>query len=212
VLTGAGDTFSAGGDVKAMAARHGTQEGFEYTLNVPAQTRRMLFGLLDVPQPIIAAINGDAVGLGATIALFADVSVMAEDAKLGDTHVRVGLVAGDGSTVMWPLLIGPSRAKELLMRARLIDGAEALRLGLVNHVAPRAEVMEMALGFAEELTRMPVRAVQWTKQSVNQWIRHQLNLLLDGAIAFEMLSMNTYDHGEAARAFAEKRRPKFEDR
>jgi enoyl-CoA hydratase len=209
ILTGAGDTFSAGGDVKAMAARAGTVEGLKYTLKVPAQTKRMLQNILDVPQPIIAAVNGDAVGLGATLALFADISVISETAKFGDTHVKVGLVAGDGGTVIWPLLIGPARAKELLMRGKLIDGKEAEHLNLVNYAVPREEVLGKSMDLAKELARGPVWAVRWTKMSVNQWIKHQLNLLLDGSIAFEMLSMNTHDHAEAARAFAEKRRPEF---
>src|SRR3546814_1764584 len=86
--------------------------------------------MLLVPQPIIAAVNGDAIGLGLTLALFADMSVVADDARLGDTHIKVGLVAGDGGAVIWPLLVGPQRAKEFLMRGKLLKGAEAASLGL----------------------------------------------------------------------------------
>lgn len=209
VLTGAGKTFSAGGDVKLMAQRSGTIEGLQYTLSVPAATKRLLQNILDVPQPIIAAVNGDAVGLGATLVLFGDIAVMAETAKFGDTHTKVGLVAGDGGTVIWPLLIGPSRAKEFLMRGLIVDGAEACRRNLVNYAVPTEEVLPKAMALATELAELPIWAVRWTKLSVNKWIKEQLNMILDASIAFEMLSMNTHDHGEAARAFLEKRKPQF---
>lgn len=209
VLTGAGRSFSAGGDIKSMVARAGTVEGLKYTLKVPAATRRMFQNILDVPQPIIAAVNGDAVGLGATLVLFADISIIAESAKFGDTHTKVGLVAGDGGTAVWPLLIGPSRAKEFLMRSLVVSGAEAHRLNLVNHALPTEQVLPKALEIAEELAQMPIWAVRWTKLSVNKWLKEQLNLILDASVAFEMLSMNSHDHAEAARAFAEKRKPDY---
>lgn len=209
VLTGAGRTFSAGGDIKAMVERSGTVEGLKYSLRVPASTRRMFQNILDVPQPIIAAANGDAVGLGATLVLFADISIIAESAKFGDTHTKVGLVAGDGGSVIWPLLIGPSRAKEFLMRSLLVSGAEARQMNLVNHALPADQVLAKAMDIANELAQMPLWAVRWTKLSVNKWLKDQLNLILDASIAYEMLSMNTHDHGEAARAFAEKRKPDF---
>jgi len=209
VLTGAGRFFSAGGDIKRMAARFGTEDGWRYSLEVPAATRRMFQNILEVPQPIVVAVNGDAVGLGATLALFCDVSVIANTAKFGDTHVKVGLVAGDGGAVVWPLLIGPARAKEFLMRGRLVNGEEAFGLGLVNHCAPADEVLAKATALAEELASLPPLAVRWSKLSVNKWLKHQLNLILDASVAYEMLSMNSKDHHEAAMAFIEKRPPQF---
>ena len=170
----------------------------------------MFQNILEVSQPIICAVNGDAVGLGATLALFSDVSVISETAKFGDTHVKVGLVAGDGGAVVWPLLIGPNRAKEFLMRGRLVSGAEAHQLNLVNHQAPADQVMDKAMEIARELAAMPPLAVRWTKLSVNKWLKQQLNLVLDASIAYEMLSMNSKDHHEAAMAFIEKRKPEFE--
>ncbi|CAN5412818.1 enoyl-CoA hydratase/isomerase family protein [soil metagenome] len=209
VFTGAGKFFSAGGDIKRMASRWGTDEGWRFSLEVPAATRRMFQNILEVSQPIICAVNGDAIGLGATLALFSDVSVISETAKFGDTHVKVGLVAGDGGAVVWPLLIGPNRAKEFLMRGRLVSGAEAHQLNLVNHQAPADQVMEKAMEIARELAVMPPLAVRWTKLSVNKWLKQQLNLVLDASIAYEMLSMNSKDHHEAAMAFIEKRKPEF---
>lgn len=209
ILTGAGKAFSAGGDVKSMINRHGTEEAFKFTVNQPAATKRLLQNILDVPQPIIAAVNGDAVGLGATLALFADIGVIAENAKFGDTHVKVGLVAGDGGTVIWPLLIGSNRAKEFLMLGRLASGSECAAMGLLNHAVPQEQVMDKAMEIARTLAGMAPLAVRWTKLSVNKSIRQQMDLLLDASIAFEMLSMNSQDHLEASKAFIEKRSPQF---
>lgn len=212
VLTGAGKAFSAGGDIKRMAERAGTQHGFEYAIRVPEKTRRIYNTLLEVEQPIIAAINGDAIGLGANIALFCDIIVASETAKIGDTHVKVGLVAGDGGAIIWPLLIGPHRAKEYLMRGLLVKGAEAARIGLVNHAAPAEDVMTKAYEIAAELAALPKWAVRWTKLSMNKNLKQQLNLALDTSISYEALSMMTGDYKEAATAFAEKRKPTFTGR
>lgn len=212
ILTGAGKAFSAGGDIKRMAERAGTQHGLEYSLRVPQKTMRIYNALLDVEQPIIAAVNGDAIGLGANIALFCDISVVSETAKLGDTHVKVGLVAGDGGAIIWPLLLGPQKAKEFLMRGMLVKGAEAARIGLVNHAVPAEEVLSRAKEIAQELAALPKWAVRWTKMSMNKAIRRDLNLALDTSITYEALSMQTYDYAEAARAFAEKRKPEFKGR
>ncbi|MDE2453137.1 MAG: enoyl-CoA hydratase/isomerase family protein [Burkholderiales bacterium] len=209
VLTGAGRMFSAGGDIKRMVNRYGTDEGWKFSIATPASTKRLFQCLLEVEKPVVAAINGDAVGLGATLALFADATVISETAKFGDSHVKVGLVAGDGGAVIWPILVGPNRAKEFLMRGKLMSGKEAHEMGLINHVAPAEEVMVRAMEIARELNALPPLAVRWTKLSVNKWIKHQLNLILDASIAYEMLSINSRDHHEAAKAFLEKRPPVF---
>ena len=209
VLTGAGRAFSAGGDVKRMAARAGTEFGLEYALRVPQNTLRLFEHMLLVPQPIIAAVNGDAIGLGLTVALFADMSLVAEDARLGDTHIKVGLVAGDGGAVVWPLLVGPQRAKEFLMRGKLLKGAEAAAMNLVNYAYPREDVLGEAIKVAEEIAAQPVWAVRWSKAAVNKLMKAQLNQILELSIAYESLTMLTQDYKEAATAFAEKRRPDY---
>lgn len=209
VLTGAGRAFSAGGDMKRMAERAGTPEGHAYAMKVPTNARRLIHAIFDVETPIIAAVNGDAIGLGATIAVCADISVIAEDAVFGDSHTRIGLVAGDGGAVIWPLLIGANRAKDFLMRGRLVSGAEAERQGIINYVAPRDEVMAKAMEIARDLARLPPLGVRWSKAAVNKGVRAQLNQVFDMGIAFEALTMLTADHGEAANAFVEKRKPRF---
>jgi enoyl-CoA hydratase/carnithine racemase len=209
LLTGAGKAFSAGGDVKAMASRWGTEEGRKWTLTTASAGRRIIQNLLDVEQPIIAAVNGDAMGLGANLALLSDVIVMSESARIADTHVKVGIVAGDSGAVIWPLLVGPARAKEFLMRGTFITGAEAAKMGLVNYVVPREQVMTKAGEIARELADGPTWAIRWTKLSVNKWLKQQVNLILDASIAYEMVTFTTEDHREAATAFAEKRKPRF---
>jgi len=211
ILTGAGKAFSAGGNIKHFAERAGTIEGLRHSLRTPTNTRRLWQNLLDVEQPIIAAINGDAMGLGANLALMCDTTVMADTARIADSHVKMGIVAGDGGAVIWPLLIGPNLAKDFLLRGRVATAAEARDIRLVNHVVPRDKLMEEARKIAVEIATLPIWAVRWTKLSINKQIRGQLNLVLDTSIAYEMLTMQTSDFGEAARAFLERRAPKFID-
>ncbi len=210
ILTGAGRAFCAGGDIRDMGNRP------EPSSTAPSSSgtfsrgpRRMILTMLEVEAPIIAAVNGDAVGFGATLALFGDVIIAADTARIGDTHVRMGLVAGDGGAVIWPLLVGVHRAKEYLMLGDLIPAAEAERIGLVNHVVPAGELMPAARTLAERLANGSTWAIRWTKASINKAIRERMNLILDTSLAFEALSVGTEDHREAARAFMEKRKPQF---
>ena len=212
LLTGAGKAFCAGGDVKGMASRAGKEEGRSRAMVSPAGGRRLVQNMLDVEQPIIGAINGDAVGLGATIALLCDVIVASEKARFADTHVRVGIVAGDGGAVIWPLLIGPARAKEFLMRGHFVNGADAAKMGQVNYAVPPEAVLPKAREIAQELAEGPTWAIRWSKLSVNKWLKDQVNLIMDASLAYEMLTFNTEDHKEAARAFVEKRKPKYQGR
>jgi enoyl-CoA hydratase/carnithine racemase len=207
VLTGAGRAFCSGGDVKGMDAR---QFGDPLKARVPLRYgKRLIHNMIEVEQPIIAAVNGDAVGLGATLALFCDIIIASEKARFGDPHVRVGLVAGDGGAVIWPLLCGVAKAKEYLMTGDLISAAEAERIGLINHTVPPGEVMPKAMELAHRLANGPTRAIRWTKLACNKRLRDEVNLVLDASLAVETISMLTEDHKEAARAFVEKRSPKF---
>ena len=207
ILTGAGRLFSAGGDVKGMKARpEGPGLVVRRSMFVPGE---IIHGLLAIPHPVIAAVNGDAVGLGATLALFCDIVVMNEAARIADTHVKVGLVAGDGGAVIWPHLIGVNKAKEFLMRGNFIKGDEAERIGLVNYAVPADQVLPKARELAEELAQGAPWAIRWTKVPVNKMLRERANLMLDTSLAYEWLTMATQDHREAATAFVEKRRPNF---
>jgi enoyl-CoA hydratase/carnithine racemase len=210
ILTGAGRAFCAGGDVKGMASGTlATSGGSKAPRITAAEGRRLVENMLDVEQPIIGAINGDAVGLGATLALLCDITVVSEKARFADTHVKVGVVAGDGGAVIWPLLIGPSRAKEFLMRGNFVNGADAFRMGMVNYAVAPEQVMAKARELAQELADGPTYAIRWSKLAVNKWLKQQANLILDASLAYEMLTFTTEDHREAARAFVEKRKPNF---
>ncbi|WP_420606469.1 enoyl-CoA hydratase/isomerase family protein [Novosphingopyxis sp.] len=209
IVTGAGRAFSSGGDIKKMRDRAGTEEGLHHALSIPAGNRRIMHGILDLQQPVIAAVNGDVTGLGATIALLCDAMIIAEDARIGDTHVVAGLVAGDGGAVVWPLMVGPQRAKEFLMTGKLITGAEAVASGLGNAAVPADQVIDEARAMAGRMLRHPKWAVRWTKLAINKQIRQQLNLVLDAGLGYELATLFTEDHKEAAQAFAEKRKPQF---
>ena len=203
IVTGSGDkAFCAGNDLKWQAA--GGKRGWDKG-GFAGLTARF-----DCDKPIIAAVNGDAIGLAATHALLSDITVMAEEARIGDTHVsRVGLVAGDGGTVIWPLLIGINKAKEFLIRGTLLNGKEAERVGLVNHVVPRAQVLSKAREIAIELANGPTWAIRWTKLSINQIVKDRVNMLLEASMALEQVTFDTADHKEATMSFKEKRKPKF---
>jgi enoyl-CoA hydratase len=210
VLTGSGPTFSVGGDVKGMRQRPGGDVlGEHESLGLKRQSH-LLDNILRCEQPIICAINGDCIGLAATIALMCDITVASETARIADTHVaRVGLVAGDGGAVLWPMLVGPHRAKEFLMRGTIIKGADAAKMGLINHAVPQDQALPEAVKIAQELADGPTWAIRWTKMAVNKWIKDQLNLIYDMSHAMELVSFYTEDHKEATRAFTEKRKPKF---
>lgn len=208
VLTGAGRAFSAGGDF-AWFPQLQDAERLEH-LRLDART--MIFDLLDVHLPVVAAVNGAAMGLGASIALLADTTLMADTAVIGDPHVRVGLVAGDGGTVAWPLVLGPMLAKRFLLTGDPVDADEAQRLGLAAAVHPADRLREEAVAFAERLAAQPPLAVQYTKQAVNGWIKSVSLGAFEHANALEIATFRSADHVEAVAALREKRSPRFEGR
>ena len=151
-------------------------------------------------------------GLGATIALFSDIIIAAEGARIGDPHVRIGVVAGDGGAVIWPWLVGAARAKEFLMLGDSIDAREAYRMGLINRVVPADELQTVAMGIAGRLAGGPTRAIRGTKVAVNKILRDTANLVLDTSLALEKQCFDTADHKEAIEAFLEKRPARFAGR
>jgi enoyl-CoA hydratase len=204
VLTGAGDGFCAGGDFKQMAANNdaGYDDGFSQ-LFVDAVA--MAKAILAVRQPMIAAVNGHAIGLGATLALFCDIVFMADSAKIGDPHAQVGLVAADGGVVLWPMLVGANRAKEYLFTGDLLTGAEAERIGLVNHAVPREQVVEQATAMARRLAQGAALAIRFNKRLVNKELESRVDSLYEMALAMEAVTFRSADHLEAVKAFGEKR-------
>jgi enoyl-CoA hydratase len=208
LLSASGRAFSAGGDFAWFPELQAP--GALEALQVDA--RQMIWDLLDVPLPMVAAVNGPAVGLGASIALLCDVILMAESATLADPHVRVGLVAGDGGTIAWPLAVGPARAKEYLLTGDPIGAAEAERIGLVNRVVPDDRLDGEALAFARRLAEAAPLAVRHTKAAVNNWVKQTAMASFDLATASEMSTFRSEDHAEALAALRDRRAPRFTGR
>jgi enoyl-CoA hydratase len=209
VLTGAGDAFSSGGDVHAMKEKIADQTKWVDTVE---EARGIFYGMLDLQKPLIARINGAATGLGATLAVYADIAIASESAVIGDPHVKVGLVAGDGGALMWPLLIGFQKAKELLFLGDNLPAAEAARLGLITYCVPDGELDARVQALAERLQSRPKLALGWTKKSINHSIRMLAQGTMESGFLYETLSHLTLDHAEALDAFVEKRKPRYTGR
>jgi enoyl-CoA hydratase len=176
------------------------------------EARQIVDNLLDCTKPVIAAVNGYAMGLGATIALLADIVVASDKAIFADTHVNMGIGAGDGGAVIWPLLMGVNRAKYYLMTGERLPAAEAERLGLVNFVVEHDVLMERAEEIATRLAQGPGKAISASKVPINTFIKMVSNLVLPISLSLEEASMASTDAKEAAAAFVEKREPKFTGR
>ncbi len=204
VLTGAGRAFCAGGDLDWF--RSMTQENLDRLF---VEARRIVIDMLEVPQPIIAAINGPATGLGATLALLCDIVYASENARIADTHVRAGIGAGDGGSVIWPLLVGMARAKEYLLTGDSLTASEAERIGLVNRVTAPDELLAAATAMGRRLADGPQMAVRATKASLNKLLRETANLTLDTSLALEKECFHSAEHRECVQAFLEKRKPVF---
>ena len=205
VVTGAGRAFSAGGDlemIEEMTRDYGAL--LVQWRDAGAIVERML----DARKPVVSAINGVAVGAGLAVALLADVSIVAESAKLSDGHVRLGVAAGDHAALLWPMLCGFARAKYYLLTADFIDGREAERIGLVTRCVADDRVMEEALDIAERLAKGSATAVQWTRRVLNQHLRQSLGVFGE-SLALEMLGFLGPDAREGLAALRERREPIF---
>jgi enoyl-CoA hydratase len=207
VLTGSGRAFSAGGDFRWMS---GVKP--EHLYEMRREGKQIVWNLLDVELPVVAAVNGPAIGLGATLALLCDVIFMADTATVADPHVRVGIVAGDGGAAIWPLALGPALAKRYLMTGDSLTAAEAERIGLINAAVPADELQDSALAFAERLAKGAPLAVRYTKAAVNQIVKQALTTAFDYSMALELVTFASEDHQEALRALRAKREPIFEGR
>jgi enoyl-CoA hydratase len=205
VLTGSGRAFSAGGDFGWFRQINDVAAIEE----VRRDGKQIIWDLLDLEVPLIAAVNGPAIGLGASLALLCDVVFMADTATIADPHVRVGIVAGDGGAAIWPLAVGPARAKQYLLTGDSVSAVEAERIGLVNKVVPADRLQGEALAFAERLAAGAPLAIRHTKIAVNKLVKDALNIAFDYSTAAEMLTMASADHKEAVAAIHEKRKPEF---
>lgn len=208
LLTGNGRVFSAGGDFDWFPEFQKP----EVLEAVRRDGKQMIWDLLEVEVPIVAAVEGPAIGLGASLALLCDVVFAAESAFFADPHVRVGIVAGDGGAAIWPLLVGPARAKHFLMTGDRISAPEAERIGLVNFVSPPERLADDALSYARRLAAGAPLAVRYTKMAVNKLIKDALNTAFDTSTALEIVTFRSEDHQEALDALRERRTPRFRGR
>ncbi|GAA4822551.1 enoyl-CoA hydratase/isomerase family protein [Tomitella cavernea] len=205
VVTGAGKAFSAGGDLAMVERMAGDHDAVAHMLD---EMSEMVYGIVNCDKPVVSAINGVAVGAGTVVGLLADISIVAEDAKIGDGHVKLGVAAGDHAAIVWPLLTSLAKAKYYLLTGEMVTGAEAERIGLVSQALPRDQVLGEALRVADALGSGSQKAIRWTKRALNSWVR-DAGPIFDQSAAYEMLSFMAPDVVEGYTALREKRAPQF---
>jgi len=198
ILTGAGGGFCAGGDISFMRQM---RTGEIDKADTQALQVRLFTALVGLPQPAIAVVDGPAIGLGCTFALSCDLVFAGDRAVFADPHVQVGLVPGDGGTLLWPMLIGPARAKEFLFTGDPVGAQEALAMGLVNRVYPSEEVFGRALAYANRLAAGPAATIQAIKALTNQTTRALGEQFIRAGLAMESVSQESEYHKEAVERF-----------
>lgn len=206
VITGKGKAFSAGGDLNTM-----DQQIDNYPMvasQIIKEASDIVYGMINCDKVIVSAINGPAVGAGLAVALMADISVAAKDAKLTDGHIKLGLAAGDHAPIIWPLLCGMAKSKYYLLTSRFVSGEEAERIGLVSMAVDTPEVLSTAMEIAVDLANGPQDAIRFTKYALNNWLR-QAGPIFDAALALEMLNLFSPDVSEGLRAMKAKEKPAF---
>jgi len=201
VLTGAGRAFSAGGDIANFPQN---KADLYYRRAGLRQGRRLFDELINLHLPVVAAVNGPAVGLGCTVATACDIVFMAETAFFADPHVTVALVAGDGGAITWPALTSLLKAKQYLLTGDRMPAGEALAIGMANFVVPAGELMDAATAFARRLASLPPQAVQDTKLVLNQVLRERAAGTLPFGLAAESQSSDTAEYAEAPAKFADR--------
>ena len=205
VITGAGRGFSAGGDLQMVADAY---RNYAEVLRILDEAREYVYNMVHCQTPIISAINGPAVGAGLVVALLADISIAAANAKLGDGHVRMGVAAGDHAAIIWPLLCGMAKAKYYLLTGELLTGKEAERIGLVSMAVPDDELLDKAMAVATTLATGPRHAIRFTKRALNGWLQ-QAGPIFDNSLALEMLGFFGEDMMAGVDALKSKQRPAY---
>ena len=206
VVTGRGKAFSAGGDLNEELDK---LNDFSAAMRTFEEARGLVSNIIECDKPIISAINGPAAGAGLAVALLADISVIGETVKVTDGHVNIGLAAGDHAAIIWPLLCGMAKAKHILLTGDQITGAEAERIGLVSKAVEKETVLDEALALADRLAQKPRYALQFTKHSLNNWLRLAMPTF-ESSLGYELLTFFSPDAQEGISAFLERRNPNFE--
>jgi len=209
ILTGEGDSFCSGADLTLL--KDSDAEPAQPTvLNITTRiARKHVMGILDCEKPILAKVRGPAFGLGANLALACDMVFASPTARICDSHVKAGLVAGDGAVLLWPLAIGFHRAKEYLMTGEPVSAEIAERIGLINRCLPDAELDAYVQALAEKLRDLPPHAVNYTKVAMNVALKQMTQSGFEASLGYEIYSMQMQDHQEAMSALKEKRAGRF---
>lgn len=206
VLTGSGAAFCAGGDIDWMQSHVDDPDAFD---RMSREGKDIVFTQLDLEKPLICKLNGHATGLGCSLALLSDIVIAADEAKIGDPHVSVGLVAGDGGALIWPQIVGYAKARRYLFTGDLLSAAEAERIGLITEVVPRSDLDAHVQALAQRIATGATKAIRWTKITTNLPLRALFHAHFDAGLAYECLSNRSSDHAEAVQAFRERRKPAF---
>jgi len=207
VLASTGKVFSAGGDFDLMRA---AQADVTTRLRIVDDGRRLLDALISLPQPLVVALHGAAIGLGATVVLTADAIVAARSATISDPHVQLGLVAGDGGCLVWPQAVGMLRARRHLLTGDAIPAAEAYAMGLVTDLVDTPdEVLPAAQALAARIAALPPLAVQGTKRALNRVTQQRAGEVVEVGFAHEETTLASNDLLEAIDSFTERRAPNY---
>jgi enoyl-CoA hydratase len=198
ILTGAGRAFSAGGDMNHFVK---TLDDAQFARSVQENARRTIHGFIDLPIPIIAAVNGPAVGWGATMATLCDIVLMSEKSFMAEPHINIGLVVGDGISVAWPLYTSLLRAKELIFTGDRITPQQAVEFGLANRVVAPEALMTEARALAEKLLRQPRESLRETKKIMNRYLHMSAAQHLDVTLGRQLAATMSEEHNTIARAF-----------
>jgi enoyl-CoA hydratase len=205
LVRGADGVFSSGGDLDLV---EDIARDWNTRARVFKEARDLVYNIIDCSKPIVAAIDGHAVGAGLAVALLADISIAAPSARIVDGHTRLGVAAGDHAAIIWPLLCGMAKAKYHLLLCEPVDGTEAERIGLVSLCVPSDELEERALEIARRLAAGSQSAISHTKLALNNWLR-AAGPAFDASLALEFLDMTGPDVAEGVAAVREKRPPRF---
>jgi len=212
ILTGAGSAFSSGGDVRNMLRQaNGEVTGMQIRHEYRTGIQRIPLALFNLEVPVIAAVNGAAVGAGLDLACMCDVRIASEKARFAESFVKLGIIPGDGGAWLLTRLIGMSRAAEMVFTGDTIDARQAEQWGLVSRVVPPEELMPAANALAARMAANPGHAVRLAKRLLRESLHTRLDTLLEMAAAYQALAHQTDDHREAVNAFLEKRAPVFKD-
>lgn len=205
VVTGAGRAFSVGGDLELLERMlDQTHDEAEQLFD---DARELVLAHVDLDKPIVAAVNGYAMGAGAAFALLCDFIIMERQATIADGHIRAAIAAGDGGTLIWPLTVGLTKTKQYLLTGDGIGAEEAARIGLITEVVDEGQALERATEVAKRLAAGPQRAIRYTKRSLNQWLRNGVATSFDYSLALELRTMGSDEAAEALRALRDSKQP-----